>query len=37
MAINPMQLILEPSIKRRNGCNYEVYDKKRKYELFWSF
>ena len=26
-----MQLILEPSIKRRNDCNYEVYDKKRKY------
>ena len=31
MAIDPMQLILEPSIKRRNCCNYEVYDKKRKY------
>ena len=31
MAIDPIQLILEPSIKRRNGCNYEVYDKKRKY------
>ena len=28
-----MQLILEPSIKRRNGCTYEVYDKKRKYEF----
>jgi hypothetical protein len=33
MAIDPMQLILEPSIKRRNGYTYEVYDKKRKYEF----
>ena len=31
MAIDPMQLILEPSIKRRNGCNYEECGKKRKY------
>jgi hypothetical protein len=33
MAINPMQLILEPSIERRNACNYDEYNKKRKYEF----
>lgn len=31
MAIDPMQLILNPSIKRSNAYNYEECEKKRKY------
>lgn len=31
MSLNPMQLILDPSIKRKNTRNYDEYDKKRKF------
>lgn len=30
MSLNPMQLILDPSIKRKNTCDYDEYEKKRK-------